>query len=184
MPQDGKQQIRLCLGNTVGNYKPEVVYPALAKNLNESDLLVVGLLRQDFDLPAELANQTVRDALSVLVNQKIGALLVFDEKEKIVGILSERDIMRECFTSPKSFDLIPISNVMTKKVIVGKPDDKVEYIMGIMTQNRVRHIPIVADGKLEGLISIGDAVKAQLQHSEYENQYLKEYMFGGETSPS
>lgn len=59
--QDEEQRIRLCLGNTVGNYKPEVVYPALAKNLNDNDLLVIGLLCQNFNLPAELANQAVRD---------------------------------------------------------------------------------------------------------------------------
>ena len=128
------------------------------------------------------ANQTIRDALSILVNQKIGALLVFDEKGKIVGILSERDILRESFNNPKSFEGVPVSMIMTKKVLVGKLDDKVEYIMGIMTQNRVRHIPIVSNEKLEGLVSIGDVVKAQLQHWEYENQYLKEYMFGGESA--
>lgn len=61
IPKDGEQRIRLCLGNTVGNYKPEVVYSALASGLNTNDLLVIGLLRQDFDLPVELANQTIRD---------------------------------------------------------------------------------------------------------------------------
>jgi signal-transduction protein with cAMP-binding, CBS, and nucleotidyltransferase domain len=57
--------------------------------------------------------------------------------------------------------------------------DNIDYIMGIMTKNRIRHIPIVTDGKLSGIISIGDMVKAQLQSSEYENKYLKDYLFGG-----
>ena len=130
------------------------------------------------------SDQTVRDALSVLVTQKIGALLVFEENQKIVGILSERDIARECFNNAKNFESTPITSIMTRKVIVGNPEDKVEYIMGIMTKNRIRHLPIVNENKLEGVISIGDVVKAQLQHSAYENQYLKEYMFGSENPQS
>jgi CBS domain-containing protein len=124
-------------------------------------------------------DQTVREALEILVTNKIGALLVYDDQEKIVGVISERDIMRECFHHPDSFIEKPVHKVMTKKVIVGTPENKVDYIMGIMTKNRVRHVPILGNGKLQGMVSIGDVVKAVLTDSEYENQYLKEYMFGG-----
>ena len=124
-------------------------------------------------------SQTLRDALQILVDHKIGALLVFDQKDNIVGILSERDILRECYQNTKSFDTAIVGKVMTTNIIIGAPEDKVQYIMGIMTNNRIRHVPIVSGGKLQGIISIGDVVKAQLQDSEYENRYLKDYMFGG-----
>lgn len=130
------------------------------------------------------SSQTIREAMEVLVKQNIGALLVFDDQGKIAGIVSERDVARTCYNHPQNFSSALIGAIMTKKVIVGKPEDKIDYIMGIMTKNHVRHIPIVSGSKLEGLISIGDVVKAQLQKTEYENQYLKEYMFGSESTAS
>ena len=125
------------------------------------------------------AHQSLREALKVLIEQKIGTLLVFDAKGKIVGIVSERDIIRECHLTGKDWEAVPVNKAMTKDLVVGAPSDTVQYIMGIMTQNRVRHIPVIEKGKLVGLISIGDVVKAQLKDSEYENKYLKEYMYGG-----
>lgn len=124
------------------------------------------------------ANQTVHEALDVLVNHKIGALLVFDEKGEIAGIISERDIMRECYYNLSGWQSSLVNKVMTKNIVIATPDDPVDYIMGIMTHNRVRHIPVLQGEKLEGIISIGDVVKAQLKDSEYENRYLKEYLYG------
>jgi len=125
---------------------------------------------------------TIHDALGILVNQKIGACVVLNQKEELVGIVSERDITRECYRRGQYLESTPASQIMTKKVLVGKMDDKIDYIMGIMTNNRIRHVPIVDEQhKLVGMISIGDVVKAQLQDTEYENRYLKEYMFGPET---
>ena len=123
-------------------------------------------------------DQTIHDALQILVNQKIGALLVFDGKNGIVGIISERDIIRGIFKDSKGIETTPVSKLMTRKVIIGSPEDEVSYIMGVMTQNRVRHIPVVQDGELQGIISIGDVVKSQLEDSEYQIRYLKEYMYG------
>ena len=120
----------------------------------------------------------VHEALSILVKQNIGALVVVDEKGKIKGILTERDITRECYRRGEKVIKTPISEIMTQKLIVGRLDDEIDYIMGIMTKNRIRHIPIVANDELKGLISIGDVVKAQLDDREYENRYLKDYMFG------
>jgi CBS domain-containing protein len=123
--------------------------------------------------------QVVSEALAIMIKQKIGALLVVGDRNEIAGIISERDILRETHQEPEQFGKKPIKSVMTKKLIVASPTDKIDYLMGIMTNNRIRHIPIVVKGKLYGLLSIGDVVKALLQDSEYENQYLKEYMFGG-----
>ncbi len=124
------------------------------------------------------ANQSVRDALQILVNQKIGALLVLDDKGGIIGIISERDIVRGCFQNSKDLDGVPVNKLMTKEVIIGSPEDETSYIMGVMTQKRVRHIPVVAGGKLQGLVSIGDIVKSVIEDSQYEIHYLKEYIYG------
>ena len=122
--------------------------------------------------------RTIHEVLGVLVDKKIGALIVLDQKNEIAGIVSERDIIRECFQNSKNIHDIPVGDVMTRQVIVGNPEDELDYIMGIMTKNRIRHVPIVVEGKLQGIISIGDVVKALLHYKEYENRYLKDYMFG------
>ena len=124
------------------------------------------------------AHQTVREAVEILVRQKIGSLLVFGTGTEIVGILSERDVMQTCFQDGKSWESALVSKVMTKNVIIGTPEDQVEYIMGVMTQNRVRHIPVLDGKMLCGIVSIGDVVKALLKDSEYQNRYLKEYLYG------
>ena len=124
------------------------------------------------------ASQTIQNALKVLVNQKIGALLVLDEKGGIIGIVSERDIVRGCYQSGKELDAMPVSQLMTKEVVIGSPEDETSYIMGVMTQKRVRHVPVVAGGKLQGIVSIGDIVKSVIEDSQYEIHYLKEYIYG------
>lgn len=123
-------------------------------------------------------NQSIHDALHILVNQRIGALLVLDQKERIIGIISERDIVRGCYTSSKDLDTKPVSQFMTKDIIICTPEDEIDYIMGVMTENRVRHIPVVSEGKLQGIVSIGDVVKSQLEQQQYEIHYLKEYIYG------
>ena len=128
------------------------------------------------------ADQTVHEALEILVTHRIGALIVFGAQNEIAGILSERDIMRECYHNNKGWESQAVSKIMTKNLVVGTPDDSVDYVMGIMTQNRVRHVPVIKDKKLEGIVSIGDVVKAQLKDSQYENRYLKEYLYGHNTS--
>lgn len=123
-------------------------------------------------------NQTLLDAVHLLVNHKIGALLVLNGKNQVVGIISERDIMRACSTKDKELDNIPINVWMTKKVIIGSPEDEIKDIMAIMTEKRVRHIPVVVKDELQGIVSIGDIVKSLLQDSEHQIQYLKEFMYG------
>lgn len=121
---------------------------------------------------------TVHEALGMFVTYHIGALVVLNLKEEIAGIISERDIIRECHRDSKDIENTPVHQVMTKKLIVGNMEDHLDYIMGIMTNNRIRHVPIIEDGHLKGVISIGDVVKSQLQDTEYENRYLKDYIFG------
>ncbi len=122
--------------------------------------------------------ETIENAVRVLVDQKIGALLVYDESEKVAGIVTERDIMRALHKYGKAVTETPVHKIMTERVIIGTPEDDLDYIMGIMTLNRCRHIPILENGALQGIVSIGDVVKAQLHDSQVELKYLKDYMNG------
>ena len=125
------------------------------------------------------ATTTIHEVLGSLVTHAIGALIVMDEQAKIAGIVSERDIIRECYRNGRQIEQTPVEKIMSRDLIVCSPEDELDYIMGIMTKNRIRHVPVVVGGKLEGIISIGDIVKAQLLNTEYENHYLKDYLFGG-----
>ncbi|MBI3312628.1 MAG: CBS domain-containing protein [Candidatus Omnitrophica bacterium] len=123
-------------------------------------------------------DQTLLDAIHILVNQKIGALLIFNKKNRLVGIISERDMMNACYAHSKELGIIPVSDWMTEKVIIGSPEDDVKDIMAIMTEKRVRHIPVMVENELQGIVSIGDIVKSLLQDTAHEIQYLKEFMYG------
>lgn len=119
---------------------------------------------------------TIHDAMTMLVNHHIGSLVVTDEQGRIIGIITERDILRECAARSEQVKNTRVQEVMTTNPIIGVPDDEVGYVMGIMTNNRIRHLPIMAGERLEGIISIGDVVKAQLEETEFENRYLKDYI--------
>lgn len=121
-------------------------------------------------------DETLEKALSLLVSLSVGALLVRDAQEAVAGIISERDVLRECLQGRQSLRELRVRDAMTADLLIGVPDDDVEYIMGVMTQNRVRHLPILEGERIVGIISIGDVVKACLEESRYENRYLKEYI--------
>ncbi|HLF02610.1 MAG TPA: CBS domain-containing protein [Anaerolineales bacterium] len=113
------------------------------------------------------ANQTLKEAVTLLAQRKIGVLIVVDAAGALVGILSERDVIRE---AARHDDVLarPVSEAMTKSVITGTPQDDVSSVMQTMTDRRFRHLPILDGGRLAGIISIGDLVKAQLD--EYEGE--------------
>jgi CBS domain-containing protein len=121
-------------------------------------------------------DQTILEAVALLMQHGIGALLVLDHAGMVSGIVSERDVLRECLHRSADLGRIPIREVMTKDLVVCVPDDEVDYAMGIVTNNRVRHLPIMDGERVAGIISIGDLVKAGLEEAEYENRYLKEYI--------
>ena len=120
--------------------------------------------------------RTVLDAVALLVEHGIGALLVRDAAGAVAGIISERDVLRVSRDRSGDLGSIRISDVMTRDLIVCVPDDDVDYAMGIVTKNRVRHLPVMDGGRVAGMISIGDLVKARLDAAEYENRYLREYI--------
>lgn len=105
--------------------------------------------------------ENVRAAVALLVRHNVGALVVIDAAARPVGIVSERDIIRVSDRSANPLDL-PIASVMTADVIYGSPEDDVEAVLQTMTAHHFRHMPILDGGRLAGIISIGDLVKAQL----------------------
>ncbi len=117
-------------------------------------------------------------AMEVLVNNNIGVLLVIDTKAKITGIISERDILRAIHQYPDNFSNLLVNDFMTKRIIYADFEDDMDYIENIMTSNRIRHLPILSNKTLVGLISIGDVIKANLSDQRFENKYLIDYIGG------
>lgn len=122
--------------------------------------------------------QTVLDAVTRLMEHRIGALLVQDAAGAVVGIISERDVLRECLYRSAELGRIRVRDAMTRELVVCVLDDDIDYAMGIVTKNRVRHLPVLDGDRVAGMISIGDLVNANLDEAQYENRYLKEYISG------
>lgn len=123
-------------------------------------------------------HRPVYDALVVLAEYKIGALIVLDG-EKLAGIFSERDYAREITLKGKSSKTTPISEAMTTKVLSAKPQDTTEYAMSLMTEKRIRHLPVVENGKVIGVLSIGDLVKETITYQQNLIRQLESYITGG-----
>lgn len=134
------------------------------------------------------ADESLLAAIRALNTRRIGALVVTTARGEVAGILSERDILRECARcgeadagseSLAAVGRSRVRDVMTPDVITGSLDDDLTSVMNTMTEHRIRHLPILEGGALAGIISIGDAVKACVELAESENQLLKEYIQGG-----
>jgi len=121
------------------------------------------------------------DVVQKLVRHNCGSLVVCDPGDgpdctRMAGIITERDILRACAARRGPLDQIRVADVMTTKVVTGSPNCSLEEVMGLMTVNRVRHLPILDEERLLGIISIGDIVKAQHDQFAVENHYLKTYI--------
>jgi len=117
-------------------------------------------------------------AMELLIKNKISCLPVLGYSGQLVGIISDKDIFHAIYENQDNFPSIKVSNLMTTDLLVGLADDEIDYIGGVMTENKVRHIPIVEKDQLVGLISLGDVVKAEIKQMQIENRYLKLYMEG------
>ncbi len=123
------------------------------------------------------AGEKLDAALGKLNEKRIGALMVTDDSGAIAGIVSERDFLRVC--SKCAPDLV-VKDLMTPKEKISSltPKDSLQTAMKIFTEKRIRHLPVLENDELKGMLSIGDAVKALLDAVEQENKYLKEYIMG------
>ena len=123
-------------------------------------------------------NQTIYDAIKLLSQNKIGALPVTNNKMKLCGILSERDIIQAISIDKKiDFSVSHIYSIMTSKVITCNKDIQSNVLMKIMTTNKIRHIPILEKNLLIGIVSIGDVVKRLLEKFNLENEELKSWLY-------
>ena len=120
-------------------------------------------------------DDTLADVADLLVGHNIGSLIVMQDEE-MVGIITERDILRACAATRGPLEFLKVSERMTRCPVVSSPNDEVADIMCIMTERRIRHVPVVERGHLVGIISIGDTVKAQHDELCRENHYLKSYI--------
>lgn len=125
--------------------------------------------------------QTLREALAMLSQHSIGAVIVTDATGTLAGILSERDIVREAVRNERFFDL-PVSAIMTKNVITGTPQDDLNAVATTMTAKRFRHLPVLDGGKLVGVVSLGDVVKAQRDEYLGEVDTLQTQIIGERAS--
>lgn len=121
-----------------------------------------------------LPGATVRAAMSSMANGGVGALAVVREDGELVGLISERDVVVALArTGDEAFNEL-VSAVMAHRLITCGPDDRLTDLMAVMTNQRVRHVPVVERGRLAGIISIGDLVKARLNELEFESQILRD----------
>jgi CBS domain-containing protein len=120
---------------------------------------------------------SVYDALRLMANKNIGALLVMEEG-RIVGILSERDYARKIVLMDRSSKQTAVREVMTSSVMYARPDQSNEECMALMTDNRLRHLPVIEHGKLLGLVSIGDLVKDIISDQQFTIEQLQHYIQG------
>lgn len=127
--------------------------------------------------------QTVRQALGLLSEHNIGALIVVDDTGRPVGILSERDIVREAARNEAVFGKA-VQALMTRDVILGTPADDLVAVGFTMTERRIRHLPVVDRGRLVGMVSIGDVVKAQRDQYQGELDTLQMQILGAPAAPT
>ena len=120
----------------------------------------------------------IQQAMELLVHNRISCLPILNAKKELVGIVSDKDIFKLLYESPQTAATSTVSAVMSKDVLVGLPTDDIGYIAAIMTNNRIRHVPIMEGKQLIGLLSVGDIVKTQMAHIETENRYLRQYIDG------
>ncbi|MEO1970809.1 MAG: CBS domain-containing protein, partial [Pirellulaceae bacterium] len=122
-------------------------------------------------------NQTVYEAIEEMDDRNVGGLIVKDG-EDIVGIITERDYTRNMILKDRFSKETTVATIMTSKLVTITPDRTIEEAMRLMTQMRCRHLPVFKDGKLDGILSIGDLVKAIIKGQEFEIQVLQDYISG------
>jgi CBS domain-containing protein len=121
---------------------------------------------------------SISDVVHVLAEKRIGAVLVLDGQDKLVGILSERDIVRSLAKQAAATLDLTAADLMTHSPTTTSPNASVADAMEIMSDGRFRHLPVMEHGKLIGLVSIGDVVKARIDQQEHEVDSLRAYVVG------
>ena len=124
-------------------------------------------------------NETVGAAVKELISRNIGALVVSEDGESVDGIISERDIVHGLADHGAALLSLDVAQMMTRRVAICELSDSVDQLMAEMTNRRIRHFPVVQDGRLRGIVSIGDLVKNRLDEVEFEASSLRSFIAGG-----
>jgi len=122
--------------------------------------------------------ETIGAAVAQLISRNIGALVVSEDGERVDGIISERDVVHALATRGADLLSLKVAEMMTRSVVTCDPADSVEQLMAEMTNRRIRHFPVVQEGRLCGIVSIGDVVKNRLDEVEYEARSLRSLIAG------
>ena len=138
------------------------------------------ILRHKGDWVATIRpDATVAEAVDILNRERIGAIVVSEDGKGVEGLLSERDIVIALAEHGGALPSLAVGEVMSRRVITCEPDISVEALMSEMTSRRIRHFPVVAAGRLCGIVSIGDLVKSGLDEVEFEASSLRSFIAGG-----
>ncbi len=121
-------------------------------------------------------DDSVLDAIKLMAEKGIGALLVIDAQGQLAGILSERDYARKVILLGRASDSTPVRDIMTSDVVTVSSDESVRQCLNVMTERRFRHLPVVDDGALRGVVSIGDLVAAIIADQQEEIEQLEQYI--------
>jgi len=117
---------------------------------------------------------SVRSAVERMASARVGALVVVDDDGKLTGVVSERDVLQALASNGDSAMSMPVSDVMPSRLVTCSTDDALDELMAVMTNRRVRHLPVVENSRVIGIVSIGDLVKARLNELETESQVLRD----------
>lgn len=123
-------------------------------------------------------NLTLVEAARRMVDSRVGSIVVVDGGNRVIGILTERDVLRFTALNCERLATTKVGDVMTRDVLVGLATDSVEATMALMTSRRIRHLPILTDGRLAGIVSIGDIVKHLAHETAFEVRLLRDYITG------
>lgn len=140
--------------------------------------VAVVLKRKGNRIVSAAPDDSVAAVTRLLTEHRIGAVLVMGDDGQPVGILSERDVVRAIARDGAAALDRPVADLMTRELITAAPDDTVADMMAVMTERRIRHVPIVESGRVVGVISIGDVVKARIDDAELEVESLRGYVAG------
>jgi CBS domain-containing protein len=136
------------------------------------------LRRKGSDVATVSPETTVTELLAKLTSLNIGAMVVIGP-DGLAGIVSERDVVRKLHEHGPGLLDRPVSAIMTNVVVTCTPGDSVDDLSGLMTENRVRHVPVIAEGALVGIVSIGDVVKTRMEELKAEQEQLQTYITQG-----
>ncbi len=140
-------------------------------------MLVSQVIREKGDIVFTISpDETLSEAAALLHQRQVGSAVVLGAGGAVVGLISERDVVRQLALEGAGALEQPVSAAMTADVVVAAPDEKVDELLARMTDRRVRHLPVMQGGRLVGLVSIGDLVKRKMAETEAEARDLKAYI--------